>query len=148
MKMKPMVYRDYGTSDPELLYYYYDIINEFEIAIINRGSHPCGYIRVPDEMLEKARKIACEMDASVDDYDNWYADVHYGLTYAELGRPFDDDRLTSGLWIGWDYAHLGDRYGLRWRHPCEKAWTTEEIFEEALNALDSVRFCLGEREEE
>lgn len=143
MKMKPMVYRDFGGSQ-ELLYYYYDIVNDFEIAIVNRGSHPCGYIRVPDKMFEKARKIAHEMDASVYDYDNWYADVHYGLTYANVRRPFKDDRLTEGFWIGWDYAHAGDHCGLIW-HPGEKEWTTEEIFEEALNALDSVRFCPGEK---
>ena len=146
MKMKPMFYSEFGRSQ-ELLYYYYDIINDFEIAIVNRATHPCGYIRVPDKMLEKARKIAREMDADVDDYDNWYADVHYGLTYAKIGRPFNDNRLTEGFWIGWDYAHLGDRYGLRW-HLGEKEWTTEEIFEEALNALDSVRFYSREEREE
>ena len=135
MKMKPMVYSGNGIS--ELLYEETVTVNgkEFQICVVNiRGSHPCGYIRIPDDAY-------LELDA-ICDCNNWYANVHCGITYAKFGRPIDNDAIKEGFWIGWDYAHLNDyTCGIDIDPlPWETTYTTKEIVDEAIKAIPTIRF--------
>lgn len=70
-----------------------------------------------------------------------YGGVHGGFTFLGI-LP---NNGLNGLWIGWDYAHCGD-----WiqsmkpsedllNHYNEKKWTTQEVLDEALKALQFIR---------
>lgn len=101
-EMIPMEYGN-GLQKSKLLYKEVHEINgqEYKIVIINiRGSHPCAYVQFPE--IDK-----------VPDYDNVSTNngcPHGGFTFLgelEETQDFDDPDL-KGLWLGWDYAHLGD----------------------------------------
>lgn len=128
-EMKPMVY----GGKTEVLYY--EVFDDgFGILIKNiRGSHPCGYIKVPDEIKNKL----IESDSRYVEDTIWIdADIHGGITFV----GYMDD--SEDYFIGWDYAHCGDYcwYGLAVGFPNhEKKWTTEEILEEAKGVLNALR---------
>lgn len=70
----------------------------FQYYIVSYGTHPCCYIRIPQdhELFGK----------HYDDIEDVYC--HGGLTYSE-DHLLD---LEKGWYIGWDYAHLGDYHPL------------------------------------
>lgn len=142
MKMKPMVYSGNGIS--ELLYEETVTITDkqLQICVVNiRGSHPCGYIRIPDDVY-LAMSSECTKPDAICDCNNWHADVHYGITYAEFGRHVDNDAIREGFWIGWDYAHFNDYtyYIDIDPYPWETTYTTKEIVDEAIKAIPTIRF--------
>ena len=57
---------------------------------------------------------------------------HGGLTYSEkgIGPLFPD-----AFWIGWDYAHFGDRIELPSYGRKGKTWTTREILADVENVV-------------
>ena len=66
---------------------------QYAIVLQNLG-HRCAYINVINTPLQYI------------DYNNLdYIDVHWGLTYSSEKLC----NLNEGWWIGWDYAHYGDR---------------------------------------
>lgn len=111
----------------------------YGICIVNcRHDHPCGYVTFPG--IDK-----------VEDYDSFYvknAMVHGGFTFLGRLNPdlwkelwayvADPDKYQNIRWIGWDYAHLGDRttFGI---DPDEKTWTTEEVLAEARAIMEDIR---------
>ena len=140
MEMKEMVY----GGKTNLLYAC--SFNGYDIAIINiRGSHPCAYIRIPDE---KIKAIKARTAADFTKYYYWEdGQVHGGFTYGMFGKPGDYEELKEGFWLGWDYAHCGDyTYDdayvdmLLSRETREKKWTTLEILHEAID------ICISEPE--
>ena len=128
-KIRPMVY---GGSTGTL---YYEIFDDgYGILIRNiRGSHPCGYIKLPDEIANKIKESDshyCEDSIWID------ADIHGGITFC---GEMDD---YEGFFIGWDYAHCDDYVYFGYDVPHysdEKKWTTEEILEEAREILKALR---------
>ena len=120
--------------------------NGFKIAVSNiRGSHPCGYIGVPKSYLNNLglddKRIA---DATCYDFS---ADVHCGFTYCGSTIWTDESELLmedGGLWLGWDYAHLGDycadEYYVEPPRFDEKTYTTEDIIEEANMAIETLEW--------
>lgn len=135
-EMKPMVYG--GKS--EVLYY--EVFDDgFGILIKNiRGSHPCGYIKVNDEIKNK---ILESDNHYIEDLIWIDAYVHGGITYAGFmdGYDFIDDR--KDYFIGWDYAHCEDytwnAFDIGNHYYDEKKWTTEEILAEAREILKALR---------
>lgn len=131
-KKKPMVY---GAKTDGVLYY--EVFDDgYGIMVKNiRGSHPCGYVRLPDEIavkiMEDNSSKYCEDSIWID------ADIHGGITYS----GFMDD--FAGYFIGWDYAHYGDYtwtgYDHLFREPDEKHWTTDEVIEEAKLVVKALR---------
>ena len=138
--MKEMVYG--GVREQEVIYS--GEYKGFDIAIVNLISHPCAYIRMPDDMMEKLK--ACHPD-TYDDYDSYDGSVHGGYTYCSYGN-LGFEELKTGLWLGWDYAHLGDYY---WTSggPLDsidangKKWTVGEILANAFEAVDTLEFDDG-----
>lgn len=91
--------------------------------ILNLGTHPTAYIRVPknNKFYEKE---AGEIDLN----------VHGGITYSEEGLYIEKGRRVEGWFIGWDYGHYGDYLGFQNKYvkglAKGKKWTTDEIFAE------------------
>lgn len=123
----------YGKQTSELLdINWYD--DGMAYAVVNtRGSHPCAYIQFPGiEKVKNDESFFIDEDIN----DDLECCIHGGFTFLgsldHLGLP--------GIWIGWDYAHLGDYlgYGLSNRAG-DKKWTTEEVAEHAKKALEYIR---------
>jgi hypothetical protein len=62
-------------------------------------SHRCGYVRVPSTHPFYGKDY--------DELGDFDAEVHGGLTFAEL-EPCTDHEDGQGWWFGFDFAHLGD----------------------------------------
>lgn len=101
----------------------------YQFYILSLGTHPTAYIEIPKESKLFGK-----------DYDDINISVHGGLTYA-------DDHLQDikkDTWfIGWDYAHLGDYFGFDSLFDTginrkSKKWTTEEIFDDVVNAIEQI----------
>ena len=132
--MKEMIYSGNGITELLAIEWFND---GTAYAVVNvRGSHPCAYIQFPGiEKIESYEDVYLLYDEA-DDF--W---VHGGFTflgtYKLIGLP--------GIWLGWDYAHLGDwtqGYPIAedpFDHRDEKKWTTEEVVDHARRALDHIR---------
>ena len=93
-------------------------------------------------------------ETALDNYDDLDIYCHGGITYAEnylrlLGDINDDGtdweyelKDTSGVWIGWDYAHCDDymynpyfdREPMEWEHK----WTYKELVLDVFNVIDQI----------
>ena len=132
MRIKEMVYD--GSGNTEVLYQ--ESSGGYGLAVVNtRGSHPCGYITFPGiEKLKSYDDIFLGNDE--EDFD-----VHGGFTYlgglSKIG--------LKGVWLGWDYAHLGDwcqgvpPYADVFNHSNDTKYTTEDVAAEARVALRLIQ---------
>lgn len=100
----------------------------FHYVIVNRGnSHPCAYVEIQFKNNIFSNKELTEEDEI-------FFPVHGGITYNKRGLKINEDEiLTLGKTIGWDYAHssdkcLGSEYG--------EEYTTYEILLEVFNAIN------------
>ena len=137
VKSKEMEYSKKALSSEVL---YLEMSEDgYGICIVNcRHDHPCGYVTFPG--IEK-----------VGDYDNFYvknAEVHGGFTFLGKLNPdlwkelwayvADPDKYRDIIWIGWDYAHLGD-YALFDVFDEGHKWTTDEVLAEAKAIMKDIR---------
>ena len=129
IEVKParaMIYTD-KTGKPRILFR--DMYKGYEYIIVSYGTHPCCYIGLPSnhEYYEL-------------DYDSIDLDVHGGLTYS--GRLLHLPDIDRDKWyIGWDYAHMGDRFGNRDitdRFYKDHTWKTKELIKECIDAIDEL----------
>ena len=108
----------------------------YQFYIMNLGTHPTAYVEIPitNRLFGKGYNEIYDMGIDID--------VHGGLTYSR-------DHLLGGeknkWFIGWDYAHAGDYAGYSEKYPglfkisiYDKKWTTEEIFEDVVNAIEQL----------
>lgn len=101
----------------------------YQFYILSLGTHPTAYIEIPKESKLFGK-----------DYGDINISVHGGLTYSS--NHLQD--IKKDTWfIGWDYAHLGDYFGLDSLFDTDinrksKKWTTEEIFEDVVNAIEQI----------
>ena len=91
--------------------------------ILNLGTHPTAYIKMPDNINIDEDKLDIKLD------------VHGGITYFDDHLWISKNQKIDGKFIGWDYAHYGDYAGYGEILPSEfktngKKWTTSEIYEE------------------
>lgn len=117
---------------------------DFGIVVVSYGSHPCAYIRVPDELIKKIETREGCKSSEDGFYDYVDAYPHGGFTY--FGTGSFSDEIIKGNYLGWDYAHAGDytytdipEMGLFFNNYGEKKWTTKEIYDEALEVLSELR---------
>jgi len=109
----------------------------YQFYIMNLGTHPTAYIEIPEtsKFFGKTYDEIYDMETDID--------VHGGLTYSR-------NHLLGGeenTWfIGWDYAHAGDYAGYSEMYPelsrlsiHDKKWTTEEIFEDVVRAIEQIK---------
>lgn len=89
----------------------------YKWVIISYGTHPCAYVKLPNNSKlipsDKEIPVAC----------------HGGITYtSSKGLPqLKTVEKNEGYYIGWDYAHYGDRCGLNSLELGDKSWTVNEI---------------------
>jgi hypothetical protein len=113
----------------------------------------CGYIRVPDDhpwAQIAARKKTYRLTPESEErtitigYSDIDIDVHWGLTFAADVKESENwpQGFTDGVWIGWDYAHLGDYVPLLNSHHAygEPLIThhSTEVEEECRYAIDQM----------
>lgn len=130
--MKQPMYKIY-SDDTKSEILFTDTYKNYTIAIIDRVTHPCAYVKIPKHLEEK---IIRDGDPCTEEINCF---CHGGVTYMKEGKPhkyLGGD--TYGLWIGWDYAHCGDYIAYYVEIPSDKKWTTEEILEECKEAVDSL----------
>lgn len=100
----------------------------FDFLIINNeGSHPCGYINIPNLMNGK----------KPEDFEG-FINPHGGITYAEKKGVYKKEKKDF-IWLGWDYAHSKDYIWSETSNNIKssrKKWTTEEILNEIKNIID------------
>ena len=134
--MKPMVYGDH-KSKPEILHQ--EERDNFRIMILSFGTHPCAYIGVPND------SPLVNLDYGL--LDN-FINVHGGFTFGCQGSDERYPFIAGYYWYGWDYAHLDDWLGCHfedewikdlWQAIRPKKWTTEEIYEHCLVALEQFK---------
>lgn len=92
----------------------------FDYYIYSFGTHPCAYVDVGNTSLDHV------------DYYDINIQCHGGLTYSEETLH---DLDTRSWFIGWDYAHYGDRLGDFFGG---KKWTVKEITEECKSVIEQV----------
>lgn len=94
----------------------------FDYYIINLGTHPCSYVKVPKNHVF-FKKGYYDIDI----------DCHGGLTYASNYLSGVDTGVPEENWyIGWDYAHFGDYVYFRKNMQIDgHKWTIEELRKEA-----------------
>ena len=91
-----------------------------EYFVISFGSHPCGYVKLNGENIDKAKNAPC----------------HGGVTYAETYLNISENERLEGSFIGWDYAHFNDYYYCEEYSFGEHKYTTEEIVSECIEVID------------
>lgn len=112
--IKRMIY----TNDmhiSELLYK--DSYKGLNYYVISYGTHPCCYIEIDNNLLPE----------------NFT--VHGGITWSGSLHEVNIDSDKIG--IGWDYAHVGDRFGEYYQSG--HTWKTTELIEECVKAIDEIR---------
>lgn len=111
---------------------------DFSYYIVSHyGEYPLAYIKIPDGL-----KIDCE---NYEDYEsnNHIVSPHGGFTYGcenDIPPMLDGiDGITSGNYLGWDYAHCGDYIGFFNDEALfGKKWTTKEILEQIKNTIEEI----------
>ena len=107
----------------------------YQFYIMNLGTHPTAYVEIPatNKLFGKSYDEIYRMGIDID--------VHGGLTYSDN----ELNNVKENSWfIGWDYVHYGDYAGYEERFPMElitggKKWTTEEIFEDVVRAIEQIK---------
>ncbi|MBR5304873.1 MAG: hypothetical protein IKU37_08635 [Candidatus Gastranaerophilales bacterium] len=107
----------------------------FDYKVVSYGTHPCCYVSIRPEIA--IYKV---------DYDNdkmFQIDCHGGLSYSNF-RDFGDGKKW---YIGWDYNHVNDYFGIyehyffeefKPNHIKDKRWTTEEMKTECIYVIEQI----------
>lgn len=125
---------DKNDCKSELLYYSKDK-DGYGIAIVNtRHTHPCAYISFPG--IEKVRDCDNFAIFEPEGFEKLLIDcgVHGGFTFLGKLEPFG----LEEMWIGWDYAHLGD-YSPFGFSSDDRKYNSEDVAKDALLALMLVK---------
>lgn len=69
------------------------------VLLVNGGSHHCGYVEIPEALLDKNF-----YDYICDDEETLHIAVHGGVTYQGVPQWTDGIKV-----IGYDCAHAGDK---------------------------------------
>lgn len=119
--IKRMVYTN-NMHTSEILYS--DTYKGLDFYVVSYGTHPCCYIGMYED--DKNYNV---------DYSEIDLNVHGGLTYSGnlTHLPVDHKKW----WIGWDYAHVGDRFGEYYQSG--HTWKTTELIKECIQAIDEIR---------
>lgn len=109
------------------------IYENIPYMIINMGTHPCAYIRIPDD----SKYAKMEYDCIPLIVHGSLTAKYSGLTIGARSLVLDTYKLVAeGIWIGWDYAHFGDWYGDGIQLDDNRIkWTTDDILDEVFDAI-------------
>ena len=105
-------------------------------AVLSIGTHPCGYICIPKDDPRYQHIDNSNYYWNIEE--DFYPDNE--ITYCEHYLKLVDPDGKYGLWVGWDHAHasdlLGSRYGGLFGFRTGKAWTTDELIDECIEAIN------------
>ncbi|MFW6173501.1 MAG: hypothetical protein ACOC5T_07145 [Elusimicrobiota bacterium] len=113
---------------------------EYLVYWFDEVGHYNGYVRILDnhpynKKVDKKEKVFGEEVST--GYDDIPIDCHGGLTFSVriTKRNKYPQGFTEGAWIGWDYAHSGDKT----KYFEGKEWTAEEVEEECKNVINQLK---------
>lgn len=126
---------EYSSKRKRELLYREKFVN-YEIFIMNLGTHPTAYIKVPETHPFYGKDYN---EVEIEDIE-----VHGGITYCDDHLFISDTEEVNGWFIGWDYAHWEDFIGTDYMLPENlktngKKWTIEEIIVECLIVIAQLR---------
>lgn len=113
--MNRMIYKP--KREEELLDH--GIYKDHEYFVISMGTHPCAYVKLNGENPKIAENVPC----------------HGGVTYNRNYLMIPNEGKLDGNFIGWDYAHLNDRWGDEF---CGYEYTTGEMVVECKGVIDEL----------
>lgn len=123
-----MIYGERRTCE-EL---YRGTIGKYRFIIMNLGTHPTAYIKIP-----KTHPLYGIEYFELPDY--LESVPHGGFTYSREYLFTDNKNKEDGWWLGWDYAHWGDFLGFEpYNKEISKMWTTEEIRAECKEVIEAI----------
>ncbi len=146
---------------------------EYIIFLNNITGTFCGYVRIPDDhpdnkKVDKKEVINLQYSLAkmkgsktprnkendkvlYTGYSSMNIDCHGGLTFSRRVTLEDfvensyPQKFSVGAWIGWDYAHFGDKINMpifseEYRKMTEndKAWTYEEVEQECKDVIKQL----------
>ena len=126
----------YSSKRKRELLYREKFVN-YEIFVMNLGTHPTAYIKVPETHPFYGKD---DNEVEIEGIE-----VHGGITYCDDHLFISDTEEVNGWFIGWDYAHAGDFFKtdyeplIRGFQRDDKKWTTEEIIAECLIVIAQLR---------
>ena len=120
---------------------------KYNYVIVNYGAHPCAYVRIPKRHIFFGKGYSGAIEEKIN--------VHGGVTFSSPHLPFDNTSIISIFgkqilkitwkpknewWIGWDYAHCGDYYGIDLILPSKysvasRKWKVEDIRDDVKMAI-------------
>ena len=87
-------------------------------AIVSYGTHPCCYLGIPKRLAE------CDVNC------------HHGVSYESNDFPCNKYKVSENeIVIGWDYAHMGDQYGTRFKG---RRYTTKFLLMEIEDVVSQI----------
>lgn len=99
----------------------------YKFHIVTVGSHPNAYIELSQKEIEMPWEGILE--------------VHGGVTYKERSCHYSFPEMEGKAMVGWDYAHCCDYYvPVFGGNPTEtgKKWTSDEIVDECVSAIEQI----------
>lgn len=117
----------------------------YEYYILSLDTHPCAYIVLPEGHYLHGKDIFELEDVNIKCHD-YFSHASNQLANGDLISAEENKWV-----IGWDYAHIGDWFGVLDEKTNTRAgnkkWTTQEIkeeLEETINDLKNTKFNLDD----
>ena len=112
MMIKPIRRMIYTNDMHTTEVLYSDTYKGIDYYVVSYGTHPSCYVASDKEV-----------------------EVHGGITWSGCLR--DVNIHSDKIGIGWDYAHVGDRFGEYYKNG--KTWKTTELIKECIKAIEDIR---------
>lgn len=116
---------------------------EYIVFWFDRIGYYNGYVRIPDNHPDNKKIDRMEEVFGrklIVGYDDIDIDCHGGLTFGERITKENKDNFpqgfSEGAWIGWNYAHVGDK--IKFYEEDGKEWTEKEVEEECKNVIEQL----------
>ncbi len=106
------------------------IIDGYNYIIATMGTHPRAYVEIPEwHLFHHLRPSILER----------LVHCHGGLTCIEHMPPPVLDIHNTNLWIGWDYAHIGDHMEYPKLNIPGRKYSFEEIQQDVKDVISQIR---------
>ncbi len=106
------------------------IIDGYRYAIATMGSHPRAYVEIPEwHLFYHLRPDTLER----------HIRCHGGLNYIARRSPPVLNIHNTNLWVGWDYAHIGDHMEYPKLNIPGRKYSLEEIQQDVRDVIGQIR---------
>lgn len=96
----------------------------YKFHIVTVGTHPDAYIELSKKEIKRPWERILE--------------VHGGVTYQEKSCHYSFPEMNGKALVGWDYAHCDDYYFSTLGEGNGKKWTSDEIVDECVSAIEQI----------